>query len=135
MKLYNVSQIKAEDYPEEIRPTIERLGNILNPFMQQVVELADGRIDFENTVNNVKTFEITVDSDGKPTLNNKLQTGKSSIRGFQVINDVNLTNAALTLDEQPYVSSYVVLGNGLIQINKITGLVANNKYRLTLVIY
>lgn len=135
MKLYNVSEIKAEDYPEEVRSTVERLGNILNPFMQQVVELADGRISDENTTTVTKTFEVTVDVTGKPTLNNKLQTGKSSIIGFQVINDVNLTNAALTVDEQPYIASYTRLGNGLVQINKITGLLPNNKYRLTLRIF
>ena len=60
MKLYNVVQIKAEDFPEDDRQAMERLVNILNPFMQQVVELADGRIDFDNTTDGYKEFDITV---------------------------------------------------------------------------
>lgn len=135
MKLYNVTEIKAEDFPEELRPAMARLGNILNPFMQQVVELADGRIDFENTVNNIKTIELTVDANGVPTLNNKFQAGKTSIRGFQVISATNVTNATSPATEQPFITDYRLLGGGLVQINKITGLVANNNYRLNIVIY
>lgn len=135
MKLYNVTQIRAEDYEAEMQQTIEKLGNILNPFMQQVQELTDGRLDFENSVNTIKTVEITVDSSGVPILGNKVQTGKSSIRGFQVVNAVNLTNNAITATSQPFIAKYTSLGGGLVEINKITGLPENNNFRLTVVIY
>lgn len=135
MKLYNVTEIRAEDYNQEDQQTISKLGNVLNPFMQQVVELADGRIDFENLDINIRSFEITVDADGVPTLNNKIQTGKSSVRGFNVISSTNTTNLAVTATAQPYIASYTILGGGLVQINKITGLVANNKFRLNVIIY
>lgn len=135
MKLYNAPQIKAEDFPSEHQQTVEMLGNALNPFLQQVYELSEGRIDFENTVQTIKTMEVTVDSNGKPTLNDKLQTGKSGIRGFHVINALSIDNNTVTALEQPFIAKYTILGNGLVQITKITGLPSDVKFQLTIVIY
>lgn len=134
-KLYNVTEIRAEDFPEDMRQSISILGGILNPFMQQLVELADGRVDFDNLTTNIRTLELNVDSDGKPIQNNKLQTGKTQINGFQVIAATNLTNKAVTVTAQPFINDFTLLGGGLVQINEITGLPANSRFRLTILIY
>ena len=134
MKLNNVRQIRAEDFDKDIQPTISQLGSILNSFMQEVVELADKRVDFENKVEVLKTIDISVDSNGTPILNNKVATDKPSVRGIQVINAINLTNSRVYASQQPFIS-FTVLGGGFIQINNITGLQANNKYRLTIIIF
>lgn len=134
MKLNNVRQIRAEDFPDELQQPMSQLGSILNPFMQEVVELADKRIDFENRVENIKTVDITVDSSGKPTLNAKINVEKNTIRGTQVISAINLSNSGIYPTQQPFIS-YSILGGGLLQVNNITGLQANNKYRLTIIFY
>lgn len=135
MKIYNPTQITASDYPQDMQQTIEMLGNVLNPFMQQVYELSEGRIDFENTVNNIKNIEIIVDSNGVPVQGSQFQAGKSGIRGFQVINAYNITNSAISATAQPFIAKYTNSSGGLIEIQKITGLVADNKFRLTILIY
>lgn len=135
MKLYNAPQIKAEDFPEDDRQTVEMLGNSLNPFMQQVTELTDGRIDFENLLINLKTIDVIVDASGVPTLNNKLRTGKVGIRGFSVINAVSVNDNTNTATTQPFIAKYTGLGGDLVELNKITGLPANVLFRLTIVIY
>ena len=38
-KLDNIKRIIKEEYDEEIRPTIERLAYVINPFMESVVNL------------------------------------------------------------------------------------------------
>lgn len=134
MKLNNVRQIRAEDFSDELQQPMAQLGAILNSFMQEVVELSDNRIDFENRVEDIKTVEFTVDASGKPILNNKIATNKASIRGTQVISAVNLTNTSTFPTQQPFIS-YSVISGGFIQVNNITGLQANNKYRLTIIIY
>ena len=134
MKLNNVTQIRAEDFDNELQQTMERLGFVLNPFMQQVVELSDGRIDFENRVENIIQFEMTVDGAGKPILNDKINTGKTSIRGLQVINTYNRTNPNVFPTQQPYIS-YVDQGNSIIQVRNIVGIQANNKYLITAIVY
>jgi hypothetical protein len=136
MKLNNANQIKSEDYDKEYSNLVDQLAETINPFMQEVVELADDRIDFENRVEVLKTFDITVDSAGIPVLNDKIATGKGSsgIRGMQVISSFNLTVTAGYPTSQPYIN-YTVLAGGFARINTITGLLANNKYKLTVIIY
>lgn len=134
MRLYKPAEIQAEDFSAEDQEMASRLGNIINPFMQQVVELVNGRLDFENRVEDLIQLEVSVDSTGKPLLNSRVNVGKTSSFGLQVISDVNLTNSALTLDSAPYIS-FSNIGNGLVEIRKITGLVPNNRYRLNIIVY
>ena len=134
MKLNNVRQIRAEDFEDDLQQPMGQLGAILNSFMQEVVELSNGRIDFENRVETIKTVEMTVDSNGVPVLNNKINTGKSSVRGTKVIRDINLTNPNNFPTEAPYIN-YTQLTGTTIQVNRITGLRPNEKYQLTIVFY
>jgi hypothetical protein len=134
MKLNNPRSIRAEDFGEELQQPMGQLGTVINPFMQEVVELADGRIDFENTVFEIKVVEFRVNSNGVPILNNKISTRVPRPRGTQIINDFNLTNSTNYPTSAPYMST-VTAGNGILQVNRITGLVPNDTYRLTVIIY
>lgn len=134
MKLNNVTQIRAEDFDEEMQDTMQRLGSVLNSFMQQVVELSDGRIDFENRVENIIQFEVTLDSNGKPIQNDKINTGKKSVRGFDIIRAYNLTNNNVYPTQKPFIN-YNELGSGLIKMQNVVGLQPNNKYLLTAIVY
>lgn len=129
MKLNNVTEIRPDDFKNEDRQTIGQLAEILNPFMQQVVELADGRVSYDNLDQNLINVEFTVDSNGVPQLNNKMKTGKSGARGFNVVAAYNLTNVNVYPTSQPFII-FTPLGGDIVQINKITGLPANNKFRL-----
>lgn len=134
MKLNNPRSIRAEDFEKDLQQPMSQVGTVLNPFMQEVVELADGRIDFENTVFEIKVIEFKVDSKGTPILNNKISTSVTRPRGTQIINDFNLTNPTNYPTSAPYMST-TTAGNGLLQVNRITGLVPNDNYRLTVIIY
>ena len=134
MRINGSFQIKSEDYDDEYQQLIDQLGQILNPFMQEVSELSDERIDFENRVEVKKNITITVDSNGKPTLNDKISTDKSKVNGTQVVRAYNLTNLSNYATSQPFIS-YTELGGGVIRVDNISGLVANNKYRLTVIFY
>lgn len=135
MKLSNTRQIRAEDYDDEYTDLITQLGSVLNSFMQEVVELTDGRIDFENLNQNIKTFDITVDSSGVPIQTPfKVGLGKTGVRGIQVINTYNLTNSTGYPTSQPYIN-FTPIGGDLIRIQSVTGLLPNQKYQLTILIY
>lgn len=135
MKLNNTRQIRAEDFDDEYNQLVSGLGSILNSFMQEVVELSDGRIDFENRPEVLKTFEITVNSSGIPTqIPFKLNVEKSGIRGMQVIRAFNLSNSSGYPTSQPFVN-YVPIGGTLVQIQSVTGLLPNQKYQITVIIY
>jgi len=135
MKLNNTRQIRAEDFDDEYNQLVSQLGSILNSFMQEIVELSDGRVDFENRVETIKTFEITVNSSGVPVQAPfKLNTDKSGIRGMQVIRAYNLTNTTGYPTSQPFIN-FAPVGGTLVQVQSITGLRPNEKYQITAVIY
>ena len=134
MKINNITQIKAEDFPEDAQQMAEQLGLVLNPFMQQVVEINDNRLDFENRVENFRQVEMTVDATGKPVLNNKINVGKTGIRGISIIAAFNQTNVAGFPTQQPFIS-YTVLSGSTIEVKNISGLLPNQKYLLNMVIY
>ena len=92
-------------------------------------------MDFDNLNQAIRTFDITVDSSGKPTQTPfKLNVEKSGIRGIQVIRAYNLTNSSIYPTSQPFIN-YIPISNNLVQIESITGLPSNNKFQLTIVIY
>lgn len=134
MKLNNITQIKSEDYDQDYSDLVDQLAETLNPFMQEVFELSDERIDFENRVEVFKTVDITVDSNGTPTLNDKINCEKTNVRGFTVIRAYNLTTLTNYATGTPFVS-FTQLAGTSVRIDNITNLVPNNKYRLSLVIY
>ena len=116
MKLNNTRQIRAEDFDDEYNQLVSQLGSILNSFMQEVVELSDGRVDFENMVQNIKTFEIIVDSNGFPVQAPfKVNVDKTGVRGLSVIRAYNLTNTAGYATSQPFIN-WVPVGGSLLQI-------------------
>ena len=134
MKINNVTEIRPDDFPDDDRETIGQLAEILNPFMQQVQEVMDERIDFDNRVERLLQVDMTVGSTGIPVLNSKITTGKSRVNGFQVINTYNLDKPNIHPTGQPYIV-YNPLSGGLVEVIKITNLPANNKIRLTIIVY
>lgn len=130
-RLDNVQRILPEDYPEDDRETVTQLASILNYFMTQVVDTVNGRLDYENMNKDSITFDVTVDASGNPTqtLNFRAESG---VIGTMVINARNLTNTSVYPTSQPFVSFSPLQQSGLYKVNNITGLQANNKYRITL---
>lgn len=134
MKLTNTRQIRAEDFEDDYSQLTSQLGTILNSFMQEVVELSDGRIDFENKVETIRTFDITVGENGVPTQSFKLNVDKGNIRGIQVIRAINLTNTTSYPTSSPFIT-WNPIGGTLVEVKHITGLLPNNKYKLTIITY
>jgi len=134
MKLNNVTELRPDDFEKEDRATVGQIAEILNPFMQQVVEIVDSRIDFENKVENYLEIEMTVDSDGKPILNNKIATGKTYVRGTDIVAAFNTVNASQYATAKPFIS-FTQLPDQFIQVDNISGLRANQKFRLNIIIY
>lgn len=128
--LDNVRRIIIEDYEEEERPLVSKLAGTLNNFMEQVVSTVNGNLDFDNINRKISTFEVTVDSTGKPITSTKF-SGKRGVKGTSVINIENLTNTNVFPDNHPFIS-YTSTGEGIYTVRKITGLPISNKFRITL---
>lgn len=133
MRLNNPKQIRAEDFSDELQEDMAVLGGILNPFMQEVFELSDGRIGFENLSFILKKIDVEVDANGVPKVVDKINTGKEKVNAIIVVRAVSLFSAEVYPTGQPWVN-YTEKGNKVVDIVNITGLPADNKFRLTLFI-
>ena len=127
-RLDNVQRITPEDYSEDDRDLVERLANNLNYFMTQVLDVGNGRLDYENFNKELKTIEITVDANGRPIQTSSF-SATNGLVGTNVIFSLNLTNGALYPTSMPHIS-WTPTQTGVYKINNISGLQANNKYRL-----
>jgi hypothetical protein len=132
-RINNYRRISLGDFAGNPEEAIRILSEILNPFMREVTDEINGGLDFENLAQNILTLDVTVDSSGKP-LSNQINTGILNPQGFQVIRVINNTNASLSVDGQPFIS-FTPLGNGIVNVSKISNLVANNNYSLIVIVY
>jgi hypothetical protein len=135
MRLYNTTKINASDYPEEDQQTMDQFGEIYNLFVDEVENILNKNIDFENLNQELITIDIQVDSSGKPLSGGRVNVpSKPQPQGFQVIRAVNLSNQSKYVKSQPFIS-YAPLGTGLTNILNVSGLEANDKYRIWAIVY
>lgn len=130
MQLDNVRRIVVEDFKQEDRQTVEKLAEILNSFMDQVVLLSQGNIGIENLTRKIVRIDITVDANGKPMGVSQINTGLFSYAGANVINVQSLVGGENVIST-PYLDC-AYQGNGLVRINKFTGLPPGKKLRVTI---
>lgn len=134
-RISNFRRISTEDYQGEYQQLIEKIALNLNPFMQEVVDVVNGRLDFDNLQQNIITANFQVNSNGVPIGTNQLNTqGINQPRGFQVISARNTQNSTDFPSGQPFIS-FTPQGNSIVQINNISNLTANQTYQLTIIVY
>lgn len=129
MRLSNIRRIVIEDFAKDDRPAVEKLATILNPFMDEVIELSEGNIDFDNLARSKVSADVTVDANGIPVGLTQINIQLQSYSGNKIINVQNLTGGANVISA-PYLDC-TYQGNGIVKINKIYGLVVGKKTRIT----
>lgn len=136
MRFFQTTKINVSSFPDDSQEAMSVLAEIYNPLIDSLDTILNGNIDFDN-LNQVRfQIDVVVDTSGIPLSGNKVNLGstKAQPSGMQVIRAQNLTNTSTYPTAQPFVS-YTPVGNGLVNLNNITGLQANNKYRLTIIAY
>lgn len=126
----SVKRIKVEDFPQDQQETAAKIGEVYNFFAEQVTNVLNGNVDFDNL--NRKKIELTVttDSSGKPTTETRFSTDLGLV-GTKVLRADNLTNSVSYPTGSPFIS-YTSSGGGIYTIRNITNLPANNKFRLVI---
>lgn len=135
MKISNFERILLEDYPSDERPLVSKLGSSINGYTDDVSEALDNNLSISDNLNWKRTsLVVTVDASGTPTASSRLQTGLNGpCGGTQVIKSVNNTLASGYPTGTPFIS--FTEQNGMLTVNNITNLLANNKYTLTVILY
>jgi len=129
-QLQNIKYLRKEDFSKEARDIVDQMASSINPFMQDVQAAFDGQIDTSNTINEIKIFDVIVDTNGLPLTRTSIKfKNNHKVIGTICVNDENLTDNTY-VSNTPFIS-YNLNKDQLI-IEHITGLTANKKYRLTI---
>jgi len=126
----NVKRINVEDFPSKDRETVERIANNYNFFAEQVTNVLNGQVDFDNLNRSLVELDVTTNTNGVP-INTTKFSAEVGLIGTKVIRADNLTNKINFVTGAPFIV-FSASGSGTYTIEKITGLIANNKYRIAI---
>lgn len=135
MKLPSFRRIFKTDYTQEFQNLVEKMAISINYGFEVLYDALNKKISLnDNIYCTVKDIEITVDINGVPKTTTAFSLDiNAKIIGIVVLSANNLTNSAI------YPSSGVFINfsqnNTNIIIDHITGLQADNNYRLKLVAF
>ena len=131
MKLSSVKRVVQEDFKESDRPIAAAVGNCFNNFADEVVNAMNKKLSVDdNLAMEYKEIIVTIGANGSIGITQFQSNLSNKVRGVTVERAENLTNSSVYPNGAPFVT--FVQNNSLIVIKHITGLVPNNKYRLTL---
>ena len=129
-RIDNTRRIVREDYDKEYHGLIDRLGFILNSFMEQTVRQVNGNLDESNLKADIITIKITVDACGVPIGNNLIKSDVIRPIGTTVISATNKTDGNVFPTTHPFITFTFGLSPRVLKIRNISGLQANNEYEL-----
>ena len=131
-RIDNTRRIVREDYESKDHALIDKLGFVLNTFMEQTVRQVNGNLDAENLKADVITVKMTVDVLGVPVGNNLIKSEVIRAIGTTIISATNKTNGNVFPTSQPFISFTTGTNSTVLKILNISGLQANNEYELVI---
>lgn len=132
-KLSDIRRIIPEDVDDEASPLeiVETVAGSYNEFADELYQVINGQLDFDNLARSKVSVDITFDATGKPVGNIAIASNLSFVSMIHIGKVQNLTNSAVKFTQAPYID-WTLQGNGVIKINYAIGFAAGNKYRLVL---
>ena len=129
MRVSNYKRIAKEDFDPEMQDAIEKLASSINPFADQIIQAFNKNIGFENLNQEVVTFDVQVDANGKPKTRVDVRSGlRGRVQGYLVIR-VEPINHSDTPNGVPLI--YFTSGDSGITIQAVKGLPLNKQFRIT----
>jgi hypothetical protein len=130
-KLSDIRRIIPEDFSKESQEVVEGIAGSYNDFADEIYQVVNGQLDFDNLARAKVIIDITFDATGKPTTSSSIVINLSAVSMIHIGKVQNISNAAAKLTQTPYID-WSYQGSGLVKINYGVGFTAGNKYRLTL---
>lgn len=128
--LDNLRRLQLDEISDENREDFRLMAELYNFFGEQVVNTVNGQIGIDNLTREFVTIDVTVDANGTPILGGTFAAGQGMI-GSKVLRAVNLTNSQTFPTSAPFLSFTALnTAQNTYRIDNITGLPANNQFRL-----
>jgi hypothetical protein len=129
MRVSNYKRINKDDFEPQLQDAIEKIAFCVNPFAEQVIQAFNKNIGFDNLNQEIVSFEVEVDANGKPK--NRLDVKSnlnSKVNGYLIIR-VESINHNDTPNAVPLI--YFTTPESGVTIQMVKGLPANKKFRIT----
>lgn len=130
-KIPDFKRVTAEDFPEEQQALVQKLGFIINSFHEQVRNILNKKVDFDNLAQEVKVLEFGTNEFGEPlnelSFRSNLNSRVTGILPVRVVITSSNTQSATELPVITWTQSV-----GLVTITNISGLLPETRYELTL---
>lgn len=132
-KLSDIRRIIPEDVDDKSTPTevVEAVAGSYNEFADELYQVINGQLDFDNLNRAKVTIDISFDSTGKPVGNVNIATNLAFVSMLYIGKIQNTTNAVERITQVPYLD-WSYQGNGVVKINYGIGFTPGRKYKLTL---
>lgn len=130
-KIQTPKNLRIEDFKGEEKDLIEKIGFVVNPFMNDVYNALNANIDYDNLKRQLIDVSVRIGTSGglvNPPQIRLTKVGRP--RGIQVLNAINLNNPMTYPTTAPFVSWTNT--NDIINLLNVTGLQNGSEYRLTL---
>lgn len=127
----NIRRIQPEDFPQELQDAANKIADVVNQFSEEVIDLFNKKISFENLNREVVSLDVKIDGSGNvvnpPSVKHNI-IGK--IEGIVCISAINSVNPNIYPNNQPFIG--YSLRTGFIDIKAVKGLPNNSQFKLKL---
>lgn len=127
----SLKRIAAEDFPQDQQSLVSKLAFPINSFFEEVRATLNKSIDFNNLAQELIVLSFTTNDVGQPLNQLKFKTSLSKINGMMPISLKILTNSQV-VTQAPFVN--FIQNEKLVTISYISGLNANVKYEISLLV-
>src|SRR5574343_1343034 len=136
MKLPSLRRLNEQDFDEEQRPFIQKLGSLLNINLENLYTALSNKLTFQdNIVSTIQTLNVAVGADGAPLQSTvfKLDTEQTEIQGIITLYAKGTKNTNVLPTAGVYID-YTKNDNNTVTINYIKGLVPEVPYTLKILV-
>lgn len=134
-KLSSYKRINTSDFDDKDKELVEKIAGPINSAFNEIYFTLNGRLDVVNNfASKYKELDVTVNASGNPVNQTIFSIDPATrILGLSVIAAANQDNTSTYPTGQPFIS-YTQIESGIL-INNITGLQANNRYRIRIIVW
>jgi hypothetical protein len=134
-KLSSYRTIYKQDFDPKYSDLVDSLSLTINDSFNEIYGALKNNITFSDNINaTISTITVSVDSTGKVQKSTSFKTGtyQTSVKGLMVINAA-CTSSNFTFPNSGLFVDYV-FNSGVVNLNYIKGLPANETFSLTILV-
>lgn len=131
MKIQVPKKLRAEDFKSDQQDLINKIAYIYNSFVDEVYNVLNKNVDYDNLNRQIVELTVKIDSSGKVINSPQIKTSlRTKIRGINVLNAVNQDNSTIYPTNAPFLNWTV--NEEILTVLNVSGLQSNSQYKLTL---